>query len=97
MKTTLILMLVGAIVGAAIASFVVPPALTWYTSPGGLPGGGQIQAVVQIPEVIRYATTSLIRGQLIGGGIGVAAGLVLGILLGSRRPRDGEFSRYRAA
>ena len=88
MKTTLILLLVGAIAGAVIASFVVPPALSWYTTPGGLPGGAQVQAVVQIPEVIRYATTSLIRGQLIGGGIGAAVGLVLGIVLGFRGRRS---------
>jgi hypothetical protein len=91
MKTTLILMLVGAITGAVIASFVVPPALSWYTTPGGLPGGAQVQAVVQIPEVIRYATTSLIRGQLIGAGVGAALGLVVGVLLGVRgRRSDGR-------
>jgi len=82
---------VGAITGAVIASFVVPPALSWYTTPGGLPGGAQVQAVVQIPEVIRYATTSLIRGQLIGAGIGAALGLVVGVLLGVRgRRSDGR-------
>ena len=42
------------------------PALAWYTSPGGLTGGAAIPAVWQIPEVIRYATTSLIGGQPIG-------------------------------
>ena len=83
-KTTLILVLAGAIIGGVIASFVVPPALAWYTSPGGLPAGAQIQAVVQIPEVIRYATGRLIRGQLIGAAIGSAAGLVLGIMMGLR-------------
>jgi len=83
-KTTVILMLVGAIVGAAIASYVVPPALAWYTSPGGLPAGAQIPAVVQIPEVIRYATGRLIRGQLVGAVIGAAVGLVLGIAMGTR-------------
>lgn len=83
-KTTLILVLAGAIIGAAIASYVVPPALAWYTSPGGLPQGAQIQAVVQIPEVIRYATGRLIRGQLIGGGIGAIVGLVAGIMIGLR-------------
>lgn len=88
MKTTIILLLLGAITGVVIASFVVPPALSWYTTPGGLPGGAQVQAVVQIPEVIRYATTSLIRGQLIGGGIGAAVGLVLGIVLGFRGRRS---------
>ena len=84
MKTTLILLLVGSIVGAAIASYVVPPALAWYTAPGGLPQGAQIQAMVQIPEVIRYATGRLIRGQLIGAAIGGAVGLVLGIALSVR-------------
>ena len=74
MKTTIILLLLGAIAGAVIASFVVPPALSWYTTPGGLPGGAQVQAVVQIPDVIRYATTSLIRGQLIGAAIAVLHG-----------------------
>ena len=79
MKTTLIWMLVGALIGAVVASFIVPPALSWYTSPGGLPQGAQIQSVVQIPEIIRYATYHLIRGQLIGGIIGAAVGLGIGI------------------
>jgi hypothetical protein len=91
MKTTLISVLAGAFIGAAIASLVVPPALAWYTSPGGLPRGADIPAVVQIPEVIRYATTSLIRGQLIGAGIGGAAGLVLGIVV-RRRGRGASAS-----
>jgi gas vesicle protein len=86
-KTTLIFVLVGAIAGATVASFVVPPALAWYTEPGGLPGGAAIPAVVQIPEVIRYATHGLIRGQLIGGGVGAAVGLVLAITIGVRRRR----------
>ncbi len=81
MKTTLILMLTGALLGATVASYVVPPALSWYTAPGGLPQGAQIQAVVQIPEVIRYATSRLIRGQLVGAAIGATVGLVLAIVL----------------
>ena len=39
MKTTVILALAGALLGAIVASFIVPPALAWYTSPGGLPQG----------------------------------------------------------
>src|SRR5438067_13915864 len=85
MKTTLLLMLAGALIGVVAASFIVPPALAWYTSPGGLPQGAQIQAVVQIPEVIRYATSHLLYGQLIGAAIGATVGLVLGIFLGVRR------------
>jgi hypothetical protein len=89
MKTTTILVLAGALLGVAVASLVVPPAMAWYTSPGGLPQGAQVQAIVQIPEVIRYATTHLIRGQMIGGAIGAALGLILGIFMnvGSRRPQ----------
>jgi hypothetical protein len=83
-KTTLILVLAGALVGIVIASFIVPPALAWYTAPGGLPQGAQIQAIVQIPEVIRYSTGRLIRGQLIGAAIGAAVGLVFGITLSVR-------------
>ena len=87
-KTTIILVLAGAIIGAVIASYVVPPALAWYTAPGGLPEGAQIQAIVQIPEVIRYSTGRLIRGQLIGAAIGATVGLIVGIALGVRsRPK----------
>jgi hypothetical protein len=90
MQLALILALTGALLGGTIASFVVPPALAWYTSPGGLPQGAQIQAVVQIPEVIKYATSRLIEGQAIGAGIGAVVGLALGVFLRvssrSRRP-----------
>jgi uncharacterized membrane protein len=79
MKTVLIFVMVGALMGVITASLVVPPALSWYTAPGGLPKGAQIQAVVEIPEVIRYATSRLIRGQAIGAACGAALGLLLGI------------------
>jgi|SRR3974390_3023456 hypothetical protein len=84
MKTTLILMLAGALVGVTVASFLVPPMLSWYTSPGGLPQGAQVQAVVQIPEVIRYATSNLLWWQTIGGSIGAVLGLVGSFLLRRR-------------
>jgi hypothetical protein len=83
-KSTLILMLTGALLGAAVASFIVPPMLSWYTSPGGLPEGAQIQAVVQIPEVIRYATSRLILWQAVGGGVGAVLGLVVRLLFGPK-------------
>ena len=86
MKTR-ILVLAGALVGIAIASWIVPPALAWYTTPGGLPRGAEIQAVVQISEVIRYSTSRLIRGQLIGAVIGAVAGLVIGIFVDIRGRR----------
>lgn len=73
--------LAGVLLGAIVASFVVPPALAWYTAPGGLPKGAQIQAMVEIPEVIRYATGRLMRGQMIGGAVGGVLGLVAGMLM----------------
>jgi hypothetical protein len=83
----LVFVLAGALLGIAIASLVVPPALAWYTAPGGLPQGAQIQALVQIPEVIRYSTGRLMRGQLIGAGIGAVVGFGIGFFVsaGSRR------------
>jgi hypothetical protein len=86
MKTVLILALAGALLGVVAASLVVPPALSWYSAPGGLPQGTQIQAIVEIPEVVRYATGKLLRGQMIGGGIGAILGLVAGVFV-SRKTR----------
>ncbi len=68
-----------------IASLVVPPALSWYSAPGGLPDGAKIQAVVEIPEIIRYSTGKLMRGQAVGGAIGAVMGLAAGIYFG-RKP-----------
>ena len=85
MKTTLILTLTGALLGIAVASYVVPPALSWYSAPGGLPQGTEIRAMVQIPEVIRYATSKLIYGQAVGAGIGAAVGVILGLVMAFKR------------
>ena len=82
---TLTFTLIGALLGIVIASLVVPPALSWYTAPGGLPQGTQIQALVQIPEVIAYATGRLIRGQAIGAAAGAIAGSVVSLLVSRRR------------
>jgi hypothetical protein len=96
MKNVVICILAGIIVGAVAASLVVPPALSWYTAPGGLPKGAQIQAIVEIPEVIRYATGRLMRGQMIGGGIGGVLGLVAGLVTTKRRSRAGSATPTQA-
>ena len=84
MKTTIILMLSGALLGVLLAALIVPPSLAWYSAPGGLPKGAQIQAVVEIPEVIRYATDKLIRWQAIAAAIGAIVGLGVGISMNVR-------------
>ena len=83
-------MLSGAIVGAIVASLIVPPMLSWYTSPGGLPQGAQIQAVVQIPDVVRYVTGRLLWGQGIGAVIGAILGLVVSRMSGRKQPVTGQ-------
>jgi hypothetical protein len=86
MKTAVIIALIGVILGVVAASLLVPPILMWYAEPGGLPKGGQVQAVVQIPEVIRYATGRLMLGQTIGGVIGGIVGLIGGYQVSKKRP-----------
>jgi hypothetical protein len=85
MKNALTLMLAGALAGLVVASLVVPPLLGWYAEPGGLPKGASVQAVVNIPDVIRYATSRLLRGQAIGAGLGALAGLTAYMLWRSGR------------
>jgi len=93
----LIWALAGALLGIVIASLVVPPALSWYSAPGGLPEGTQIQALVQIPEVIRYATGKLIRGQMIGAVLGAVVGAVCGFLVSRRAIPSPELARRTTA
>ena len=86
MRTTLFLAVAGALAGVVAASFIVPPVLAWYTAPGGLPEGAGVASVVQISEVIRFATSKLLHWQLAGGAIGAAAGLLAGMFV-TMRPR----------
>lgn len=85
MKTHLIVLLLGAFLGATLASIVVPPTLSWYATPGGMPKGAQVQVMVQMPEVIHYATSKLIAGQAIGAGIGAVLGFIFSLFVASKR------------
>ena len=90
MRTLLIWLLAGALLGVVAASFIVPPMLSWYNEAGYLSQGGQPAAVVNLPNVVRYATDRLIRGQAIGAGIGAVVFFAIGLAVGGR-------SRRRAA
>ncbi len=87
LKTVLVSMMIGAILGAVAASFVVPPLLGWYNEAGALTDGKQIQTLCNLPELIRYTSTRLIRGQLIGAGVGALLFLFPGLMT-ARRRRD---------
>ena len=85
MKTHVIFLLVGALLGAVAASLVVPPTISWYASPGGLPKGAHVQVIADMPVIIKYATSKLILGQAIGAGIGAVVCLGFSIFIASKR------------
>ena len=91
-KTVAIFVLLGAIAGAVAASFIAPPLLGWYNEAGYLSNSGQVQALVNLPKVIRYTTDRLLKAQAIGAGLGAFTFLVLGSYAASR-----SRSRRRAA
>jgi hypothetical protein len=84
-KTVLVFMMVGAIVGAVTASFIVPPYLSWYASPGSITPEKHVESLCNLPEMIRYTSSWLLRGQLIGAGIGALLFLYPGIAAARRR------------
>ncbi len=86
-RRVLVFMMVGAIVGAVAASFIVPPVLGWYNEPGAISPGKQVETLCNIPELIRYTSSRLLRGQLIGAAIGALVFLFPGILSARRPPR----------
>jgi hypothetical protein len=87
MKGILIWILSGALLGVAAASFIVPPMLSWYNEAGYLSNAGQPAAMVNLPEVVKYSTSRLIRGQAIGAAIGAVVFFGLGLALGRGRRR----------
>ena len=84
-KTVLVFMLVGAMLGAVAASFIVPPVLSWYNATGNIAPGGHVETLCDLPEMIRYTARSLFRGQLIGAGIGAVLFFFPGIASVRRR------------
>src|SRR5215467_11865044 len=78
-------MMMGAIVGTVAASFIVPPILGWYNEPGSISPGKQVETLCNLPELIRYTSSRLMRGQLIGAGVGAFLFMFPGISLARRR------------
>jgi hypothetical protein len=86
-RTVVDFTLTGALVGVVIASVVVPPALGWYNAQGNIAAGKPIETLCDVPALIRYATGHLIRGQLLGAGIGAAVFFVVGLIVARGRSR----------
>jgi len=84
-RTVLVFVLVGAVLGAVAASFIVPPVLSWYNEPGAVAPGRQIETICNLPEMIRYTSSRLLRGQLIGAALGALLFLYPGIAAARRR------------
>lgn len=85
MKTVLVFMLVGALVGVVVASFVVPPMLAWYNAPGAIQPGQKVETLCNLPDLIRYATKRLLLGQLIGAVAGAIVFIFPGLAVRRRR------------
>jgi hypothetical protein len=84
-KTVLVFMMMGALLGVVIASLLVPPILSWYNEPGAIAPGRQIETLCNLPELIRYTSARLIRGQLIGAGVGAFLFMIPGVMTVRRR------------
>ena len=84
-RSILTLMMVGAILGAVVASCIVPPALGWYNATGKIAGAKEVETLCNVPELIRYATGRLLRGQMIGAALGAVLFGVVGMVVHGRR------------
>ena len=84
-RTVLVFMMIGAILGIVVASLVVPPVLAWYNAPGAIKPGGSVETLCNLPDLIRYTSRRLILGQLIGAAIGALAFLFPGVVWARRR------------
>lgn len=76
LKTVLLFLLSGVILGAVIASLIAPALYTWTHSPSA-----GTQEIITRVEVIREATGMLLRAQSLGAGVGGLAGLIVGVLV----------------
>ena len=88
MRTVLTYMMVGALLGGVAASFIVPPVLAWYNQPGNISKDNDVKTLCDLPELIRYTSKHLLRGQLIGAGIGAFIFLFPGISSARRRREE---------
>jgi hypothetical protein len=87
-RTVAVYMMIGALVGGVAASFVVPPVLAWYNQTGEIAPGKQVETLCNLPELIRYTSSRLLRGQLVGAAIGALLFLFPG-LIAARRGHPG--------
>jgi hypothetical protein len=88
-RTVAVYMVIGALLGGVAASFVVPPVLAWYNQAGEIAPGKQVETLCNLPELIGYTSSRLLRGQLIGAGIGALLFLFPGIIAARRGPAGG--------
>jgi hypothetical protein len=88
-KTVSVYMMIGALLGVVVASFVVPPALAWYNKAGDIAPGKQVETLCNLPELIRYTSSRLLRGQLIGAAVGAFLFLFPGVMAVRRRREAG--------
>jgi hypothetical protein len=85
LKTVLVFMMMGALLGVVIAAFTVPPILKWYNTPGEIAPGRPVETLCNLPDLIEYTSVRLRRGQGIGALIGALLFMIPGIMSARRR------------
>jgi hypothetical protein len=74
-KTVLLFLLLGAVLGVLGVSFVAPGYLQWDNTPSSG------QALCDCGKTTREVATRLLTAQAEAGGVGAVLGLVLGIVI----------------
>lgn len=90
-KTVMLFLLSGAIIGAVVASLIAPGLYAWAATPGET-----TQEIISRVSVIREATSMLMKAQAVGAGVGGLAGLIAGVIVAralSRRTAQREASK----
>jgi hypothetical protein len=80
LKTLLLQICLGVVIGTAVVDLVSPAILIWYH----IPGGGQ--ALCNCADLVRSTAHDLVYAHLVASGIGAVLCLILGLLLRRRPP-----------
>ncbi|MCI0569557.1 MAG: hypothetical protein L0Y66_02285 [Myxococcaceae bacterium] len=92
-KTLLLFLLTGALLGAAVTTWIAPGTYIWWATPGS----GTGQELLVRADVIRETVAWLVKWQAIGAAIGAGLFLVLGLLWVRAQAKRAKSARQAAS